>query len=256
MADMPRRNGELARRLLPPHRNIGWNPKPIVQDAARVLVGPPLAMQPAAHRALAASHGAGQSGKGHPLSRRGLPEEASPLRKLVAQLPNDQMHRRETYWYTPTLSTSNVGDRAASLPQPDDVAAKRDRGKKWANAAKAAGLRLKAERIGAQFSLDRVAEMAGSDKGSISRLEHGLLPEVAAGLFFDVCRALGLDPAAVWWGRAGANGELVSSAPDTVRGNNLATKGDPDVRRAMRTSAKAGELTGATPPSRVRGAPR
>lgn len=41
----------------------------------------------------------------------------------------------------------------------------------------------------------------GLDSGNISRIEKGKKTMLSAALIFDICEALSLDPAYVWWGQ-------------------------------------------------------
>lgn len=99
------------------------------------------------------------------------------------------------------------------------MAAKRRRGLRWVATVKAVGALVHAQRDRKGMSVAALAKAAHTDGGSISRLENGQTTEISVGLFFDLCAALGLDPAATW--RAASGGDVApgdGAPPSRVRG--------------------------------------
>lgn len=67
--------------------------------------------------------------------------------------------------------------------------------------ARKAGERIRHAREMAGLSQRELGVRCGLDSGNISRIEKGKKTLLSAALIFDICEALSLDPAYVWWGQ-------------------------------------------------------
>lgn len=115
----------------------------------------------------------------------------------------------------PSLASTKLKATLAKATQAAGMAGKR--GEKWERSAQLAGARLQLARKERGLSQEDVAELARTDKGTISRVESGALPEMAAGLFLDICEALEQDPSFVWWGKPSGYADVTPEPSSDVR---------------------------------------
>ena len=96
-------------------------------------------------------------------------------------------------------------------------------------AAALAGGRIKTVIQERELSQKEVAEAAGVDPGQFSKLLNGLLKEPNAGMIFDICRVLDIDPAYVWNGVPRARLQ-----PELPAGKTSSTPPASNVRQSSR----------------------
>jgi DNA-binding XRE family transcriptional regulator len=181
------------------------DPETPEQESSRFATREADASEPVAHHPKGYAQVVSERFLGELLPVHGLVQKPSPFRKLLADPTKiEQCHQVEDpYCVYATLSTTNV-EPAHDTPWDDeDVPDRRGkkRGQQWAGNARLAGAQILFAREQASLTQDKLAELSGSDKGTVSRVERGEYPLVSAGTIFDLCRVLNLDPVIVWTGK-------------------------------------------------------
>lgn len=78
---------------------------------------------------------------------------------------------------------------------------RRPRGERWRTNAKAAGHVIEAKRARLGLTYEKLGELAGTNRATAHRVAHGASPEISAGEFLAICRALKVNPFDAWYGQ-------------------------------------------------------
>lgn len=114
------------------------------------------------------------------------------------------------------MSSSNEFSSSAGRAVTDSVT-DTSRAERYIPRVKSAGQRLAAAARDRELKQTEIARRAGVDKGLVSRLFGGKSKQVAAGIFFDICKAIGVDPFEMWWGYSKGRHEESPPAPSPTR---------------------------------------